>query len=286
MFYYRLAVCFLCFSGCVFAFSGNGWCTGSDPSIHAEDKIFDFGKAFQKESIPHVFYFKNAGGGILKVKKVRSSCGCTAALASKDELRPGETGELKITFKTGSMKGHKSKTVFLHTNDPVRPVTEFKIVGVVIPQQIGSTKDGHPFSSQSILLNSMYKMPVSDISVEKRRRPVQRPAGGNLIVSEPASLEFSDVPAGVPAQREALVKGKKPFQITGSRTTLPFITVAAGKISEGVYTVTTGISNRAPAGNFIGSVILFTDNPLQTSAIIRVSGNIVPEDEAGVAVSE
>jgi len=101
------------------------------PRIHFLQDTFDFGTMYQEEEVCFSFAFRNAGQGTLKVEKVNSSCGCTAALPDKRELAPGEQGEIKITFRSGSMQGRVTKHVYVESNDPLRPRVTLTITGEI-----------------------------------------------------------------------------------------------------------------------------------------------------------
>lgn len=46
-----------------------------------------------------------------------ASCGCTVPKYPKEPIRPGETGEITVTYDgTGKFPGHFRKTVTLRTN--------------------------------------------------------------------------------------------------------------------------------------------------------------------------
>jgi hypothetical protein len=83
----------------------------ADPKIVAEKRDFQFGSILQGEKIAHVFKFHNAGDAPLHIEKVRTSCGCTAAVLSAKAILPGETGELKSTFDSARFSGSIVKTV-------------------------------------------------------------------------------------------------------------------------------------------------------------------------------
>ncbi|VAX21860.1 hypothetical protein MNBD_IGNAVI01-3143 [hydrothermal vent metagenome] len=64
---------------------------------------------------------RNTGKSDLKIEKVHASCGCTAALMSEKIIKPGENGNLHIELDTSNMKGKKTRTVLIRSNDPVNP---------------------------------------------------------------------------------------------------------------------------------------------------------------------
>lgn len=111
-----------------------GTAHGAGPKLTIEQHDFNFGQVFQGEKVSHTFSFRNLGDGPLLIQKVRTSCGCTAALLSEMEVPAGEEGEIETTFDSGRFRGQVTKTVYLYTNDPVQPVAQFHIRGKVQPE--------------------------------------------------------------------------------------------------------------------------------------------------------
>lgn len=101
------------------------------PQVAAPESSFVFGNLYQGEKATHIFTFSNSGDAPLIVEKVRSSCGCTAAMASKKTLQPGESGEVKATFDSTRFRGPIAKKVYLYTNDPKQKSFEFKLTATV-----------------------------------------------------------------------------------------------------------------------------------------------------------
>ena len=75
-----------------------------------------------KQAIAH-FKYENVGQTPVKFKSVRPSCGCTAAQTQKDQVPPGEKGEVTATFNIGDRTGPQVKTVSVETDDPKQAVT-------------------------------------------------------------------------------------------------------------------------------------------------------------------
>src|SRR5947209_1999120 len=59
------------------------------PQITFDHTVFDFGRVKQGEKPTHSFGFSNSGNWDLVIEKVRTTCGCTAAVASTGPYRPG-----------------------------------------------------------------------------------------------------------------------------------------------------------------------------------------------------
>src|SRR5213082_2746947 len=70
-----------------------------------------------KQAVGH-FKYENVGKTPVHFKSVHSSCGCTNAQTQKDEVPPGEKGEITATFNIGGRIGTQVKTVTVQTDDP------------------------------------------------------------------------------------------------------------------------------------------------------------------------
>ena len=116
------------------------------PHITFTETAHDGGTVWEGEKASHVFKFKNTGDLLLRVEKVRTSCGCTAALISKEEIAPGEEGEIKTEFNTSRYRGKQKKYIYVNTNDPLRPTVqlefsvEVKTAGTISPSSINFRK--------------------------------------------------------------------------------------------------------------------------------------------------
>ena len=68
-----------------------------------------------------VFKYENKGDAPVHIKSVRPSCGCTTAALAKNDVAPGEKGEITATFNIGDRTGVQTKTVTVETDDPKTP---------------------------------------------------------------------------------------------------------------------------------------------------------------------
>jgi hypothetical protein len=87
------------------------------PRVRFDAKDWNFGKVAIGDVVTHVFKLTNAGSAPLVIQRVKPSCSCTAALASKSELAPGESGELKVEFNTAFKQGFHDVQIQVFTND-------------------------------------------------------------------------------------------------------------------------------------------------------------------------
>jgi len=106
------------------------------PKIVFKENTKNFGKVKQGEELTYEFVFMNDGDGVLTVKNVETSCGCTAALVSAKKIDPGKTGKIKIVFNSRGYQGEVTKYIFVDSDDPQTPRLELKIEAAVdIPPQ-------------------------------------------------------------------------------------------------------------------------------------------------------
>ncbi|MEI6632235.1 MAG: DUF1573 domain-containing protein [Chlamydiota bacterium] len=106
---------------------------GPQPKIVFEELKHDFGEVVGVEKVEHIYRFRNNGPGELKVDKVSTTCGCTAALISSKEIPPGGKGEIKTTFTVGGRQGKQTKHIYVFSNDPIEPKACLILEGTIIP---------------------------------------------------------------------------------------------------------------------------------------------------------
>jgi hypothetical protein len=102
------------------------------PRIKVDETEYDFGTISQYTSNEHVFKFENTGTETLEITKVHASCGCTGTLLSEDKIEPGESGELKVTFKSGTFSDNVRKHIYLNTNDPANKKVTLSITANIL----------------------------------------------------------------------------------------------------------------------------------------------------------
>jgi uncharacterized cupredoxin-like copper-binding protein len=106
------------------------------PKLVLQQDEYDFGDINQGEKVTHVFILTNSGGDLLKITNVGSSCGCTAVMPEKNELGPGESTNLNVTFNSAGRFGKQKKLVTIESNDPDNPHSILTIKGkVVLPEE-------------------------------------------------------------------------------------------------------------------------------------------------------
>lgn len=89
---------------------------GKYPVMEFEKTEHDFGMINQGDKVQYVFKFKNAGEADLIISKAKGSCGCTVPEYPKEPIKPGASGELKVSFNSAGKHGKQTKNVTLTTN--------------------------------------------------------------------------------------------------------------------------------------------------------------------------
>jgi hypothetical protein len=91
-----------------------------------------------KQAVGH-FKYQNTGKTPVHFKSVKASCGCTIpSQTHKDEVPPGEKGEITATFNIGDRTGVQVKTVTVETDEAPNQKTVLTLKAD-IPQQLEIT---------------------------------------------------------------------------------------------------------------------------------------------------
>ena len=81
----------------------------------------DFGSFSESNpKVTCVFTYTNVGEQPLVVNQAIASCGCTVPEYTKEAVKPGEKGEIKVTYNgAGKFPGHFKKSITVRTNGSV-----------------------------------------------------------------------------------------------------------------------------------------------------------------------
>ena len=107
------------------------------PKISADPEAFDFGNAVQGKTLRKDFTLRNYGDAELVIENVSTTCGCTAALASDKQVKPGGSTLLRVTLETRRYSGKVERQVLVRSNDPKTPLLTVKVSATV---EAGSEK--------------------------------------------------------------------------------------------------------------------------------------------------
>ena len=103
-----------------------------EPVIEFSEMKYNFGSVKEGTVVKHIFILKNTGDDILKIIRVDSPWGCTAALLSKREIPAGGQGKIEVKFNSARRIGKVMKTIKIYSNDPKRKIVKLVITGRVV----------------------------------------------------------------------------------------------------------------------------------------------------------
>ena len=88
-----------------------------EAEIKFEKTSHDFGTFPETEKVTCTFKFTNTGDNLLVIHQAIASCGCTVPQYSKEPIKPGESGEIVVTYNgAGKFPGHFKKSITIRTN--------------------------------------------------------------------------------------------------------------------------------------------------------------------------
>ena len=88
-----------------------------EAEIKFEKTSHNFGSFPETEKVTCTFKFTNTGDNLLVIHQAIASCGCTVPQYPKQPIKPGESGEIKVTYDgSGKFPGHFKKSITLRTN--------------------------------------------------------------------------------------------------------------------------------------------------------------------------
>ena len=99
----------------------------------SENGVADFGTYPAEESKRHIFQLINATRATVKIKKIRSTCGCLIGQVSTSEILPGKALEIHTQVKANSVSGKFSKIIYVETDMAERRFIRLELKGTAQP---------------------------------------------------------------------------------------------------------------------------------------------------------
>ena len=136
------------------------------PKITFENEVFDFGEVGPNKKQTGKIKFTNTGEAVLKITKVARCCGVVTRLG-KMEYEPGESGELKVEWNSGSRPLTFRRKLTIHSNDPQAPQTIINFKAKVVlqvdwnPKSMKLFLDKENAGCPKITINSTDEQPFS-----------------------------------------------------------------------------------------------------------------------------
>ena len=109
---------------------------GPQPRVEVEGAlIHEFGELSTQKTSTRKWKVKNTGEGNLEIWLLGSTCTCTIPKlkgeGTREVVKPGESTEIELEWKTKDAIGEFSKGATIGTNDPSRPEFALRVHGMV-----------------------------------------------------------------------------------------------------------------------------------------------------------
>ena len=132
-----LAVSGMLFSACHTGANGGktdsakGPVMPNGPKFKFENDTHDFGKIKQGDKVTYKFNFANVGKSPLIISNVVATCGCTQPEWPKSPIKPGEGGQITVTYNSAGHTGLQDKMITITANTDTAQST-LHLVGEVL----------------------------------------------------------------------------------------------------------------------------------------------------------
>jgi len=104
------------------------------PQMKFENVTHDFGKIQEGDKVTYKFNFANTGKSPLIITDAVASCGCTIPTWPKAPIKPGDGGQIIVTFNSFGKKGLQDKMVTITANTNPRQNVVY-LVGEVLEKK-------------------------------------------------------------------------------------------------------------------------------------------------------
>lgn len=101
------------------------------PVVTLDTFRYDFGTVEQGTKVHWQVRIGNNGKKDLIIRNIKTTCGCTAAVASRQVIAAGKEEVLNIELRTNGRLGRQHKTITVTTNDWRTPRVELQLEGNV-----------------------------------------------------------------------------------------------------------------------------------------------------------
>jgi hypothetical protein len=179
-----------------------------------------------KQAIGH-FKYQNAGKTPIRIRSVHTSCGCTVARSQKDQVQPGDKGEITATFNIGGRTGTQIKTISVETDDPAQRLTSLTLktmIGqaLVIQPTFVYWRTGEEAKPKTIIARPNKDMPIGSLDVTSSNSEfltkVERGGAGEFRINVQPRQTAKPVTAALTIKTDYPKDSPKTFAVTARVT--------------------------------------------------------------------
>ncbi len=176
---------------------------GPKPKVVVEVTHYEFGVMILGADQSHDFVFKNEGEGSMRLAKGRLMCKCTIPVVPDQEIKPGESISIKLTWKPEASSSDFSKEAVIWTNDPANPRITLSIKGEVYDDPMSYPSQ---FALGDVPFNKEHESEVNVLSSSSTDMKID-----SVEVSHPQWMSVTWAPADVGKLIESGLKSPKPL---------------------------------------------------------------------------
>ena len=166
----------------------------AQPRIAFDTSQHSFGSVNEVDgAVSYDFTFRNTGTAPLIILNVSTTCDCTAPDWSRQPIRPGETGFVRVAYDVRGRPGAINSSVTVQTNSSP-PTNTLRITGDVIP--IERRPETFRHTAGAIRLDNMH---VSFNRIFSHQRPTLVVTAHNPS-PDPVRISFVDLPPHITAE--------------------------------------------------------------------------------------
>lgn len=92
-----------------------------------KDPIQSFHCVPEDKAVEATYAFTNSGAEPVEIRRVKTSCGCTAASLDRKTVAPGESGAITAKFSFRGRRGPQRKIVWVTTGGKAESVLEMRV---------------------------------------------------------------------------------------------------------------------------------------------------------------
>lgn len=209
---------------------------GKKPVIKVANPVHNFGKVAPNKKYNCEFKFKNVGNAPLKITKIQTTCGCTVPQLKKKTYAPGESGSIKVAFRTPARQGKTTKRLYILSNDKKNPKFGLTLKATVElkvtfkPKSLKLSLKAENAGTEPVTITSKDGQPFAIKSITSTR---------NVITAdfdpEAEATEFVLEPKIDMAQLKKNLKGNVKINVThpdSGLINIPYSTLALFEISR------------------------------------------------------
>jgi hypothetical protein len=102
------------------------------PRLSFSTKQLDLGAMNEGTVKKAAITITNTGKRQLDIRRVKTSCGCVVTEMEKDNLKPGESMDITVSFDATGRRGNQIKSITFFSNDPANPTQKVSLLARVI----------------------------------------------------------------------------------------------------------------------------------------------------------